>query len=69
MQRIRAARAISQYFKEIDPDTTISESMIRRLMLNGEIPSFKCGVKACTSIEAVEEYLRKQLHQPPAGNQ
>lgn len=61
MQRIRAARAISDYYKSIDPNTRISESFVRRLMDNGDIPTFRNGVKRLTSIEAVEEYLNKQL--------
>lgn len=61
MQRIRAARAISDHYKRLDPDTSISESLIRRLMDNGDIPTFKNGVKRLTSIEAVEKYLEKQL--------
>lgn len=61
MQRIRAARAISNYYKSIDPHTSISESLIRRLMLNGDIPTFYNGSKRLTSIEAVEKYLSDQL--------
>lgn len=61
MQRIRAARAISDYYKSIDPDTCVSESMIRRLMDSGDLPTFRNGTKRLTSIEAVEEYLSKML--------
>lgn len=61
MQRIRAARAISDYYKAQDPHTCISESFVRRLMDNGDIPTFRNGAKRLTSIEAVEEYLEKQL--------
>ena len=74
MQRIRAARAISNYYKKLDPQTSISESLIRRLMLNGDIPTFYNGSKRLTSIEAVEKYLNEQLlngdieeHETPAN--
>ena len=59
--RIRAARAIADYYKELDPLTDISETLIRRLMDEGEIPTFKNGVKTLTSIEAVEEYFSHKL--------
>lgn len=59
--RIRAARAIADYYKEMDPSTDISETLIRRLMDEGEIPTFKNGVKTLTSIEAVEEYFSNKL--------
>lgn len=61
MQRIRAARAIAEHFKEQDPGTMISETLIRRLMDSGELPVFGNGVKKLTSIEAVERYLDAQL--------
>lgn len=61
MQRIRAAKAVSDYFRSIDPESRVSESMVRRLMDDGEIPVFMNGVKRLTSIEAVEEYLEKHL--------
>lgn len=61
MQRIRAARAIAEYYKEKDPGTMVSETMIRRLMENGELPVFKNGTKKLTSIEAVEGWLEAQL--------
>ena len=59
--RIRAAREIADYFREIDPSTDISETLIRRLMDEGEVPTFKNGVKKLTSIEAVEEYFYNKL--------
>lgn len=66
MQRIRAARAIADYYKKMDPYTSISEAFIRKLMMNGEIPTFRNGVKRLTSIEAVDEYLKKALATDPA---
>ena len=61
MQRIRAARAIADYYKEIDPGTMVSETLIRRLMDTGELPVFKNGCKKLTSIEAVEAWMEAQL--------
>lgn len=61
MHRIRAARAIAEYYKEIDPGTMVSETMIRRLMDSGELPVFKNGSKKLTSIEAVDAYLDSML--------
>ena len=61
MQRIRAARAIAEYYREIDPGTMVSETLIRRLMDAGELPIFKNGNKKLTSIEAVDAWLEAQL--------
>ena len=61
MQRIRGARAIAEHFKKEDPRSRVSESLIRRLMDNGDIPTFRNGSKRLTSIEAVEKYLNRKL--------
>ena len=61
MLRIRSARSIAEYFKEVDPGSMVSETLIRRLMDSGELPTFENGVKKLTSIEAVEDYLEAQL--------
>ena len=61
MLRIRAARAIAEHYKKIDPETMISETLIRRLMDAGELPIFKNGCKKLTSIEAVDAWMEAQL--------
>lgn len=61
MQRIRAARAIAEHYKSLDPNTMVTEHMIRRLMDDGKVPVFMNGVKKLTSIEAVDAYLDAQL--------
>lgn len=61
MLRIRAARSIAEYYKARDPDTMVSETLIRRLMDSGELPVFKNGSKKLTSIEAVDSYLNAHV--------
>ena len=61
MQRIRAARAIAEHYKSIDPETMITENLIRRLMEAGKLPVFMNGTKKLTSIEAVDNYIDAQL--------
>ena len=61
MLRIRGARAIAEYYKAQDPDTSVTETLIRRLMASGELPIFNNGYKKLTSIEAVDAYLNAQL--------
>ena len=59
--RPRAPRKIAEYYKAKDPDTVITETLIRRLMDAGEIPFFNNGVKRVTSIEAVDAWLESKL--------
>lgn len=57
----RSPRAAAAYYKARDPDTMITETLIRRLMDTGEIPYFKNGVKRVTSIEAIDAWIDAQL--------
>lgn len=61
MQRVRAARAIAEHYKSKDPDTMVTEFMIRRLMDEGRLPVIMNGKKKLTSLEAVDEYLNSVL--------
>lgn len=61
VQRIRSARAIAAHYKRLDPGTAITETLIRRLMDSGELPTFNSGRKRMTSLEAVEKWIKKQL--------
>ena len=61
MLTMRAPRKASEYFKERDPDTAITEAYIRRLIRNGDIPIIRNGAKVLVSIESIEEYVAEQL--------
>ena len=61
MLTMRAPRKASEYFKEHDPDTAITEAYIRRLIREGEIPIIRNGAKVLVSIESIEEYVAEQL--------
>lgn len=61
MRTLRAPRAASRYFRERDKDSPISESFIRRLINDGEIPVVSNGSKKLVSIESIEQYIEKQL--------
>jgi hypothetical protein len=61
METLRTAKAAAEYFREIDPNTTITESMIRALMDSGQLPCITVGRKRVTSIEAIERYFSEKL--------
>lgn len=67
MLRLRAARAVAEHYRTMDPDTMVSEFMIRRLMDEGKLPVIMNGTKKLTSLEAVEEYLNSELGGPANG--
>ena len=61
MQKYLSPRKIAEYFKSSDPDTAITESFIRRLIREGEIPYLKKGKHFVTTVECVLNYLNSKL--------
>lgn len=57
MLRMRTIDQMSAYIRDADPDTALTKTALRRLVISGEIPSKKIGSKFLVSIEAVSEYL------------
>lgn len=47
---------LALYFKELDPNTGITETAIRRLIKTGAVRSCKIGVKNLATPAAVEEF-------------
>ena len=61
MLHLRSARAAAEHYKSQDPDSCISETYIRYLIDNGEIPVVQSGVKKMISLEALDAYLNEKL--------
>lgn len=55
--RIRNVQQAFREIKENDPNTAISEYMIRKIVYSGEIPTIKTGNKRLFDMEALNEYL------------
>ena len=76
MERVRTIKSVVDYYKEHDPETGISEYLLRTLIQKGRIPARKNGRKYFVTLEAVEAYfkginLSKQAyaeHKEQAGN-
>lgn len=59
MPRMRTAKEIAKEFKELDPETCISESTIRRLVKEGTLPSIPVGNKNLINLDYCIEYFNK----------
>lgn len=46
------------YLKTIDPETALTKTAIRRMVVTGELPSVRVGTKYLVSLEALEAYLK-----------
>ena len=51
MLRMRSIRETAKFFKEMDPNTEITECTIRKMILEGSIPAFKTGTKYLINVD------------------
>ena len=51
--RIRTIRDTAKFFKEMDPDTEITESAIRQMIKEGTIPVVKTGIKQLINLDVL----------------
>lgn len=55
--RMRTLDQCAKYFKEQDPETTVTRYRIRQVVLNGTIPHVMCGNKYLVNLDRVIEYF------------
>ncbi|MDL2287288.1 helix-turn-helix domain-containing protein [Eubacteriales bacterium OttesenSCG-928-G02] len=55
--RMRTIQEAHRHIKENDPGTSLTQTALRRLVLEGVIPSMKIGNKYLLSLDALEGYL------------
>lgn len=67
LPRMRFPQQIVEELRRIDPNTQVSEKMIRRLMARGVIPSVPVGNgrRKLTSLDAVIEHLTATAQNTP----
>ena len=57
MRRMRTIPQAAAYMREADPDTALTQTAIRRLVLEGKIPHTAVGTKRLVALEDLEAYL------------
>lgn len=53
MPRMRSIRDTARLFKEMDPNTEITECTLRKMISEGSIPAFKTGTKYLINVDAL----------------
>lgn len=51
MCRMRSIRETAQFFREMDPDTQITEKTLRNMIAEGTIPAVRTGVKYLLNVD------------------
>ncbi len=57
MSRVRTIDAAYDELRKTDPLTSVTRSGLRRLVVSGEIPSVRVGVKYLVRLEDVESFF------------
>lgn len=57
VKRIRSVNKLFQMIKDSDPETEVSEYLVRKLVYEGYIPSVQSGSKKLASFEDLSAYL------------
>lgn len=55
--RIRTIQSAYREIKASDPDTAVTEYTIRKLVVDGVIPSTKSGTKYLIDLDRLQKYL------------
>lgn len=56
--RMRTIDQAAAWLLESDPETALTKTALRRLVVTGMLPSVRVGQKYLISLESLEDYLR-----------
>lgn len=62
--RMRTIDQAALWLLENDPDTALTKTALRRLVVTGKLPSVRIGQKYLVSLETLEDYLRGTVPLP-----
>ena len=62
--KMRTISQASQWVRQTDPDSALTPTAIRRLVVAGEIPSRRAGTKYLVDLDTLEAYMRGDLKPP-----
>lgn len=58
MPRMRTIDQCAAWLLEIDPETALTKTALRRLVISGQLPSINIGTKYLIDLDTLESYLR-----------
>lgn len=60
MCKIRSIKQAADYFREVDPDTQITEYTLRKLISDGIVPAIKSGNKSLVNLDQILNIFGEQ---------
>lgn len=64
--RMRTIEQCVEHVKQIDPETALTKTAIRRLVVTGQLSSVRVGNKYLVALEILEDFLRGASEVKPA---
>lgn len=55
--RMRTIEQAAAWVQENDPDTALTKTALRRMVVTGKLPSVRVGQKYLIALETLEDYL------------
>lgn len=68
MPQMRTIHQAAEYVKARDPESALTKTAIRRLVISGTIPSVRAGTKYLLSLENLDAYLSGEGTAQNVGN-
>ena len=65
MRRLRTINEAVRYLKQQDPETSMTPYFIRRMIVDGHVPTIMAGKKYLDDLDCLLAHLDKQLESPP----
>lgn len=62
--RMRTVDQAAAWLHEQDPETALTKTALRRLVVTGQLPSVRVGQKYLISLETLEDYLAGSVPLP-----
>ena len=66
MRRMRTICEAADFLREVDPQTAVTRTGLRRLVTSGQIPSVRVGTKYLLDLETLDAFLAGSAREPAA---
>ncbi len=65
--KMRTIEQAASWLQENDPETALTKTALRRLVVTGKLPCVRIGQKYLIALETLEDYLAGDVPLPPSG--
>ena len=65
MRRLRTINEAVRYLKQQDPETSMTPYFIRRMIVDGQVPTIMAGKKYLVDLDCLLAHLDQQLESTP----